>query len=35
MNGKLFTVDLNGDVTAQLQDIFGQIAAILKLRLTI
>jgi hypothetical protein len=35
LNGKLFTVDLNGDVTAQLQDIFGQIAAILKLRLTI
>jgi hypothetical protein len=31
--GKVFTVDLNGDVQAQLQNIFNEIAAILKLRL--
>jgi len=34
LNGQFYTVDLSGNVTAQLQDIFGQIAAILKLRLT-
>ncbi len=33
--GKLYTVDLNGDVQAQLQVIFNEIAAILKLRLTL
>jgi hypothetical protein len=33
--GKVFEVDLDGDVEAQLQLIFNQIAALLKLRLTI
>lgn len=33
--GKVFTVDLNGDVQTQLQLIFNEIAALLKLRLTI
>jgi hypothetical protein len=33
--GKVFTVDLSGNVQTQLQDIFAQIAALLKLRLTI
>lgn len=33
--GKVYEVDLNGDVQAQLQLIFNQIAALLKLRLTI
>jgi hypothetical protein len=32
--GKVFEVDLNGDVQTQLQLIFSQIAALLKLRLT-
>ncbi|MFQ5684290.1 MAG: VWA domain-containing protein [Candidatus Binatia bacterium] len=32
--GKVFTVDLTGDVTAQLQAIFNEIAISLKLRLT-
>jgi von Willebrand factor type A domain-containing protein len=31
--GKFFTVDLKGDVQAQLQQIFNEIAALLKLRL--
>ena len=31
--GKVYTVDLNGDVQAQLQVIFNEIAALLKLRL--
>jgi len=31
--GKVFTVDLNGDVQTQLQVIFNEIAALLKLRL--
>ena len=33
--GKVFTVDLNGDVQTQLQAIFHEIAAILKLRLVL
>jgi Putative Flp pilus-assembly TadE/G-like/von Willebrand factor type A domain len=33
--GKVFTVDLNGDVQTQLQVIFNEIAALLKLRLVI
>jgi len=33
--GRVFTVDLDGDVQAQLTVIFGEIAALLKLRLTI
>jgi hypothetical protein len=33
-NGKVFTVDLNGDVQSQLQVIFNEITALLKLRLT-
>jgi hypothetical protein len=33
--GKVFTVDLSGNVQTQLQNIFAQIAALLKLRLTI
>jgi hypothetical protein len=33
--GKVFEVDLNGDVEAQLQLIFNHIAVLLKLRLTI
>ena len=33
--GKVFTVDVNGDVQAQLKLIFAEVAAILKLRLTI
>jgi hypothetical protein len=33
--GKVFTVDLKGDVQAQLQVIFNEIANLLKLRLTI
>jgi hypothetical protein len=33
--GKVFTVDLNGDVQSQLQIIFNEIAAILKLRLVL
>jgi hypothetical protein len=32
--GKVFTVDLNGDVQTQLQVIFNEITALLKLRLT-
>jgi hypothetical protein len=31
--GKVFTIDLNGDVQTQLQAVFNEIAAILKLRL--
>jgi hypothetical protein len=31
--GKVFTIDLNGDVQTQLQNVFDEIAAILKLRL--
>ena len=31
--GKVFTIDLNGDVQTQLQNVFNEIAAILKLRL--
>lgn len=34
LKGKVFTVDLNGDVQTQLQLIFNEIAALLKLRLT-
>jgi Putative Flp pilus-assembly TadE/G-like/von Willebrand factor type A domain len=33
--GKVYTVDLNGDVQTQLQVIFNEIAALLKLRLVI
>jgi hypothetical protein len=33
--GKVFTVDVNGNVQTQLQAIFAEVAAILKLRLTI
>jgi hypothetical protein len=33
--GKVYTVDLNGDVQAQLQVIFNEIAALLKLRLVL
>jgi len=33
--GKVFTVNVNGDVQAQLKAIFAEVAAILKLRLTI
>jgi hypothetical protein len=33
--GKVYIVDLNGNVQAQLQQVFGEIAAILKLRLTL
>jgi hypothetical protein len=33
--GKVFTVDVNGDVNAQLQRVFNEIAAILKLRLVL
>jgi hypothetical protein len=31
--GKVFTIDVTGDVTAQLETVFNEIAAILKLRL--
>jgi hypothetical protein len=33
--GKVFTVDVNGDVQAQLKTIFAEVALLLKLRLTI
>jgi hypothetical protein len=33
--GKVFTIDLNGDVQTQLQMVFNEIAAILKLRLVL
>lgn len=33
--GKVFVVDMNGDVPAQLKRVFDEIAAILKLRLTL
>ncbi|MGH7772449.1 MAG: vWA domain-containing protein [Candidatus Binatia bacterium] len=33
--GRVFTVNMAGDVTQQLRDIFGEVAALLKLRLTI
>lgn len=33
--GQVFTVDLNGNVAAQLEAIFNEVAALLKLRLTI
>jgi hypothetical protein len=33
--GKFFTVDLKGDVQAQLQQVFNEIAALLKLRLVL
>jgi hypothetical protein len=33
--GKVFTIDLNGDVQTQLQAVFNEIAAILKLRLVL
>jgi hypothetical protein len=33
--GKVFTIDLNGDVQTQLQNVFSEIAAILKLRLVL
>ena len=33
--GKVFTIDLNGDVQAQLQQVFNAIAALLKLRLVL
>jgi hypothetical protein len=33
--GKVFVVDMNGNVPAQLQQVFNEIAAILKLRLTL
>lgn len=35
LKGKVFTVDLNGDVQSQLQFIFNEIANLLKLRLTV
>lgn len=35
LKGKVFTVDLKGDVQTQMKNIFDQIAAFLKLRLTI
>ncbi|HWP59926.1 MAG TPA: VWA domain-containing protein [Candidatus Acidoferrales bacterium] len=33
--GRVFTVDVNGNVTQQLADIFREVAALLKLRITI
>jgi hypothetical protein len=33
--GKVYTIDLNGDVQTQLQNVFNEIAAILKLRLVL
>jgi hypothetical protein len=33
--GKVYVVDMTGDVGAQLQQVFAEIAAILKLRLTL
>jgi hypothetical protein len=33
--GRVFTVDVSGNVTAQLNDVFNTVAALLKLRLTI
>lgn len=33
--GKVYIVDQNGDIQAQLQQVFAEIAAILKLRLTL
>jgi Flp pilus assembly protein TadG len=33
--GKVYTIDVNGDVEAQLQQVFNEIAAILKLRLVL
>jgi hypothetical protein len=33
--GQVFTIDQNGNVQAQLQDVFNTVAALLKLRLTI
>ena len=33
--GKVFTINVNGDVNAQLQQVFADIAAILKLRLVL
>jgi hypothetical protein len=33
--GKVYTIDLNGDVQTQLQTVFNEIAAILKLRLVL
>jgi hypothetical protein len=33
--GKVYVVDMNGNVPAQLQQVFAEIAAILKLRLTL
>lgn len=35
LKGKVFTVDLSGDVRAQLKAIFNEIAILLKLRLTV
>jgi Flp pilus assembly protein TadG len=33
--GRMFTIDMNGNVQQQLNDVFGQVAVLLKLRLTI
>lgn len=33
--GKVYTIDLNGDVQTQLQTVFNEIAAVLKLRLVL
>jgi hypothetical protein len=33
--GKVYIVDQNGNIQAQLQQVFAEIAAILKLRLTL
>jgi hypothetical protein len=33
--GRMFTIDLNGNVQQQLNDVFAQVAVLLKLRLTI
>lgn len=33
--GRVFTIDMNGNVQQQLNDVFAQVAVLLKLRLTI